>query len=516
MNTFTCLECSEMLYYRRTFNQHLSKRHGCTAEEQVLRIVHSGMHPLCECSCGQRTNFCTKENRFYERLRGHASPALKKKRGEAVREFNLTADGQQVLLERSKKMNEFYRTDAGQKNKQYSRDRNVSIDYSQVRKSLIEFNQTDEGKQVNQQRGKKVGNWYISQEGQDYVESKRLRKEIARERLAAALEVFEIIDFDEKYEGLKKTTLETVCKACSFRQQRSLQSLIGIPRCFACQKFPEVSQPQREIYEYIQSLGIEVFTNDWKTLGDREIDVWIPSRNFAIEHNGLYWHSEKNRWKEHNETKLNRMNTLALRRFIIFEDEWRDKRPLVESMVRYRLGLATKLHGRKLSIREISSVERKKFFEFNHLDGDTYAEKAWGLLNGSEIVCAISLRKPFHRSMRECSFELARFATLRDHSVCGGLGKLTKVAVEWLRNNHPGKSLVTYVDCRVGNGNGYEQAGFVFKRKTAIRFWWTDMKNRYNRFKFKAGNGKTEKQVAEENGVVRIYGCSNLVYQIDI
>lgn len=33
--------------------------------------------------------------------------------------------------------------------------------------------------------------------------------------------------------------------------------------------------------------------NDKKVLNGKELDIYIPSKNLAIEYNGLYWHSDK-------------------------------------------------------------------------------------------------------------------------------------------------------------------------------------------------------------------------------
>jgi len=36
---------------------------------------------------------------------------------------------------------------------------------------------------------------------------------------------------------------------------------------------------------------------------------------------------------------------------------------------------------------------------------------------------------------------------------------------------------------------------------------------RYDRFRFRAQSGKSEKEVAQENKVYRIYGCGNYLYE---
>ena len=80
-------------------------------------------------------------------------------------------------------------------------------------------------------------------------------------------------------------------------------------------------------------------------------------------------------------------------------------------------------------------------------------------------------------------------------------------------------SLMTYVDSRVGIGDGYLRAGWKFEKTTsASRFWWTDFHHRYDRFKYKADKSRcmTQQQIADEAGVVPIYGCTNSIMKIDL
>jgi hypothetical protein len=56
--------------------------------------------------------------------------------------------------------------------------------------------------------------------------------------------------------------------------------------------YPKITHGQKEIGEYIQSLGFNIIFNDRKTLNPFELDILIPSKNVAIEYNGNYWHSE--------------------------------------------------------------------------------------------------------------------------------------------------------------------------------------------------------------------------------
>jgi len=65
---------------------------------------------------------------------------------------------------------------------------------------------------------------------------------------------------------------------------------------------------------------------------------------------------------------------------------------------------------------------------------------------------------------------------------------------------------------RFGTGEVYSKNHFQFVGTTDVDYWYTNGKQRYNRFKYRAKNGKSEKHIAEESNVKRIYGCGSNIY----
>ena len=78
-------------------------------------------------------------------------------------------------------------------------------------------------------------------------------------------------------------------------------------------------------------------------------------------------------------------------------------------------------------------------------------------------------------------------------------------------------SLLTYVDIRHGTKNGYLSAGYEFLGSTDNKFWWTGGRERIDRFKIRTDkeNNLTEKEVALEHGVIKIWGCPKLIFKYD-
>lgn len=288
-------------------------------------------------------------------------------------------------------------------------------------------------------------------------------------------------------------------------------------RCSICD--PIGSNVQVRVARWIESLiGMDVGQNVRGIIGKRELDIYIPSHQVAVEINGIYWHSEKHRGYKYHQEKTNACKALGIRLFHVFEDEWYNKREIVESMLSARLNMLTrKLMARKCEVVQLSPRERREFFNANHIDGDVQASKAWGLRNGSDLVAAVSLRRPFHGRNKD-AFEVARSCNKLNTSVAGGTSKLISVAAEFARGESKSR-LITYVDERFGGDEiTYEQTGFQKTSTTPPRFWWTDGNQRFNRFRFRAdrSRGMTEAQVAEEAGVVKIWGCANRTYELTL
>jgi len=340
---------------------------------------------------------------------------------------------------------------------------------------------------------------------------KRLKVDEIKNRIEVGSNL-KVIGGTEHYINDASPVIKVKCDVCGSEFHDSLRRLQR-GRCYICQ--PTGSAAQQEIADYIVSLGVTLKRNDRSVLKGIELDVLVPDHNFAIEYNGLYWHSDLHKSSAYHENKLKMASEVGIQLMHVFEDDWRDKSDIVKSMILHRLKMTPNKYGaRQLRVGKLDVESRRKFFNANHVDGDTAAIVAWGLYFEKELVCALSIRKPFHKT-HENYYEVARFCTKVNTHVRGGLRKLTKIAIQFVRANSKA-GLMTYVDRRIGSGIGYESSGFQKIGETTPRFWWTDFDNRFNRFKFKAdpNRGMTEAEVAAEMGVVKIWGCSNLIYRL--
>jgi len=347
----------------------------------------------------------------------------------------------------------------------------------------------------------------------------RLSVEQLLSRVNVFADKFELLSSVNDYVSRRVERLTFKCRSEGHIQVKSLAMLEETPVCFICH--PKESKAQLEIYEFVKSLGVEAESCNRILISPKELDVYVPDHKLAIEYNGLYFHNVKMLPdQKYHQKKLDLCRDKGINLLSIYEDEWRDKRPLIENMIKHRLKISDEvLDARKTKIIQLDSKTSKLFFDKNHLEENARSTISFALQDPktSRILAAMSFRRPFHKSHGN-KLEVARCCCLSGVSVRGWLGKLTGEAMKYAKQRNV-ESLITYVDSRVGVGSSYVSAGWTFARTTgAPRFWWTDFHDRFNRFKYKADKSRnmTQQQVADEAGVVPIFGCTNSVMKIDI
>ena len=238
--------------------------------------------------------------------------------------------------------------------------------------------------------------------------------------------------------------------------------------CPSCSKGS--SHEEKQIAAFVKSLGFKIIQRDRKLIAPLELDIVVPVKNLAIEYNGLYWHSDN---KLRHQEKYLKCKAENIKLIQIFENDWRDNQELVKSRLRSALGLNTKLHARKTSVKEITFKEASPFYKLNHLQGSIKSGCLHiGLFADDELVQCLTIGK----SRFTDGMEILRSASLRDRTVVGGLSKL----ISFLRSQTDSK-IITYADLCWGSGESYLKAGGRFIKNTEPGyFWWkgSDILNR--------------------------------------
>ena len=97
------------------------------------------------------------------------------------------------------------------------------------------------------------------------------------------------------------------------------------------------SNEEQELYSYLLTLlsNNEIQHNDRKILHNLELDFYIPTKNIAIEFDGLFWHNDdiQTNYKYHlHKTELCESKNIQL--IHIFENEWLYKQNIVKSRIK--------------------------------------------------------------------------------------------------------------------------------------------------------------------------------------
>jgi len=305
-----------------------------------------------------------------------------------------------------------------------------------------------------------------------------------------------------------------VCTKCQTIFEGSIDNGY-IPRCPICYPFNSSSLGEKEIVEFIQSLNIDLIENDRSILFPKELDIYIPSHNLAIEFDGLYWHSELGgrKDKDYHLNKTLQCESKGVQLLHIFEDEWIDKQEIVKSIIKAKLNkLENIIYARKCEIQSVPNDEAKLFLFDNHLQGPINGNH-YGLYYEDKLVSIITYGKS--RFNKNYEYELLRFCNKINTSVVGGFSKLFK-------NILRGLSLISYCDLRYGNGNVYKNNGFKLINSSNPSYYYMKEYQRLSRLNFQKhllqekldifDPNLTEWENMQLNEYDRIWDCGNLVF----
>lgn len=342
-----------------------------------------------------------------------------------------------------------------------------------------------------------------------------------------------IKDFDFTYLGCESPNgiYHLKCNKCGTKISLSRYSILynyrlgkGIcPKCdFKDMTFR--SGFEKEVGSFISSLyNGEIQYN--KHINGHECDIIIPEKKIAIECNGCYWHTEQyKKEKDSHQRKKIDVEKEGYNLIQIWDDNWNDlqKREIIYSRLKSKLGLSKKVFARKCKIKEVSGKETKSFLNENHLQGYVQSSFNLGLYLGDELLEIATFGKTRKViSGNKKAIELYRLCSKKDYNVIGGFSKLMKYAL----NHFKDKKIISYSDCDWCNlnSNGYEKVGFKWVGLTGPNYWWCIdgiRRNRLNYTKKKLiEEGKdpnlTEKQIMQNGGYYRIFGSGNLIFEIN-
>lgn len=452
---------------------HLKKQHKMKMSDYVVQTKYDGKQPKCP-ECGEETKFYRGKNDFSPFCSKHANLSRSKwSKEHKTFDFGwkkgLTKHDHPGILAQSQKI-------SGENNPMFGKTHPP-----EVLKAAVE---------------KRVPKLFLSLEE-------------FQERKKKLLSKFEIISPYETFRngsGVKEL-LDVRCVKCDKIQKKNLWSLQHEwSLCVYCGQ--GTSNGENEVLEFVRSLGVDGIRNSRTIIPPQELDIFIPEKNVAIEFNGLYFHSELFKEKNYHSKKWKECLAKNVKLIQFFSDEWENKQEIVKSMIKHRLGKTDNvIFARKCEVREVEGKIAREFFQRTHIGGKPSLKNAFGLFFNDQMVACIGLRVPIQKKYGNV-VEIARFSTELNCNVVGGFSKILKVVEKWAKEKEF-VGILTYADGRFGSGNLYEKNGFDLLGFSPPDYWYTNCEKREFRFKYRAQPGKTEQEVADENGVLKIYGTGS-------
>lgn len=285
-------------------------------------------------------------------------------------------------------------------------------------------------------------------------------------------------------------------------------------------KIIKVSKEETSLYEYICSIhNGQVIQSNRSILNGKELDIYIPEYNLAIEYNGLYSHYYR---PEETKESLIKGRNYHLQKTIecekqqiqllqFYSDEWLNKRNIVKSIIKSKLKLNKKIYARNCEKIVLNTYDKNIFLNENHIQGEDRSKIKLGLTYQNELMCVMTFCKPRFNKFYE--WELSRFSNKSELNVIGGFSRLLK----WFMNEYSG-NIISYADRRYSNGNVYRKNGFELIRTNSPSYYYVDKNclQRFNRMKFQkkyiGAYDCTEYEKAREMGYNKIFDCGTLSF----
>ena len=245
-----------------------------------------------------------------------------------------------------------------------------------------------------------------------------------------------------------------------------LYSKSGCPMCANS----GISKQEMEIVEYIKTFYsgevIRSYRPEW--MGGKELDIYIPEFNVAIEVNGSYWHSEekKNKWYHFDKTLECQKNGVIL--LHIWEHYWKSslKRLIYESKISHLLKADKKVFARKCTILNIDKNTAIEFVRKNHLEGFGIPyknSKYIGLFSDQKILMVAIYGEFYNQTHKIFEWKLQRVCTLLGYTVVGGISKINK----YIKNDVG--NFIFQVTLDTG---GTIVNGKIERKNVTLRYWW--------------------------------------------
>jgi hypothetical protein len=315
-----------------------------------------------------------------------------------------------------------------------------------------------------------------------------------------------------------KEKVEIKCKehGSFWQTPNDHKSGYGCPYCSQIR-----SHQEKEVCDFIKELDESIVENVRYIIPPKEIDIFVPNKNLAIEFNGNYWHSfnkeetEKEKNYHANKTILCKEKNIEL--LHMFEFEWKNvvKREIWKSIIKNKLNkISNIIDASECVVKEISDKEFNNFCTHNNLNGVKLSKIKIGLFYNNAIISVMGIC-----SNTKHQWEITRYCNLNNISIF----KSEKILFDYFKEKFTPREVLFVCDFRLSDGKNFENIGFKHSGLSSPNYFYVKDEEIYvSRFKCYKENLKKILPIYDEtltefsnminNNYRRVWDCGHIKF----
>lgn len=286
---------------------------------------------------------------------------------------------------------------------------------------------------------------------------------------------------------------------------------------------PLTSKYELYLCDFLDRYNIE-YQRSVRDVISKELDIYIPSKNIAIEFNGVYWHSDETKPNNYHIKKWKECKEKGIQLISIWEDQYLTKIDIVKSLLLNKLGVCkNKIYARKCILKEVSSKDASQFYKNNHIQGKCSANIHYGLYYNDELVSMMSFGKRSLGKNFNNDWELIRYCSKINTVIVGGTSKLFN---KFIKDHNP-ETIISWSSNDISDGKMYKMLGFKLENESSSYWYVSNNMKRYHRVNFSKQNlikkgliteddKRTEKEITEQLGFKRIFDTGQTKWALNL
>ena len=230
------------------------------------------------------------------------------------------------------------------------------------------------------------------------------------------------------------------------------------------------SRMEEDLGDWLRSLDLSITTHNRAIINPKELDVYLPDYNLAIEFNGNYWHSINILGRNYHQEKTFDCLNKNIRLIHIYEFEWNQKRDVIEKYLRNILDLdLIRLEMKDCCIEEVSTFDATLFLDRNlpltQLDiGDINI----AIKKSKEIISLMSFKQ-----LENNSYLLGSFTDNLSYNLSNSYHELLR----YFEDKYKPSNIVSFCDIGKYWGSTWEKLGFELTEIYRPEEIYNDSKN---------------------------------------